>query len=77
MRILDGLRWPLSESSDQAGAGTHQWRSTGVTLLLSADKAVERCASCHSYRIKGQVEWESVYSEVDECPGKPSHPWEV
>ena len=43
----------------------------------SGDNGVERCASCHSYRIKGQVEWERERGEVDECPGKPSYPWEV
>jgi len=77
MRMLDGLRRPFAKSGDEVGARTHQWRRTGVTLLLSGDKAIERCASCHSYRIKGQVEWERERGEVDECPGKPSHPWEV
>ncbi len=77
MSMLDGLRRPLSKLGDEAGARTHQWERTGITLLLSGDKAIERCASCHSYRIKGQVEWERECGEVDECPGKPSHPWEV
>ncbi len=77
MMMLDGLRRPFSKLGDEVGARTHQWRRTGVTLLLSGDKSIERCASCHSYRIKGQVEWERESGEVDECPGKPSHPWEV
>ena len=77
MRMLGGLRRPLSKLGDEAGARTHQWGRTGITLLLSGDNAIERCASCHSYRIRGQVEWERERGEVDECPGKPSHPWEV
>lgn len=77
MRMLDGLLRRFSEPDEKAGARTHQWRRTGITLLLSGDKAIERCASCHSYRIKGQVEWEREGGEVDECPGKPSYPWEV
>ncbi len=77
MRMLDGLRRPFSKLGDEVGARTHHWRRTGVTLLLSGDNAIERCASCHSYRIKGQVEWERENGQVDECPGKPSHPWEI
>ena len=77
MRMLYGLRRPFSKLSGEAGSRTHQWGSTGITLLLSGDKAIERCASCHSYRIKRQVEWERGGGEVDECPGKPSYPWEV
>ncbi len=77
MRMLDGLRRPFSKLGDEVGARTHRWRRTGITLLLSGDSAIERCASCHSYRIRGQVEWEREGGEVDECPGKPSHPWEV
>ena len=77
MRMLDRLRRPSSKLGDGNGVRTHQWGRTGITLLLSGDNAIERCAACHSYRIKGQVEWERESGEVDECPGKPSHPWEV
>ena len=77
MRMLEGLRRPMSKLGDGAGARRHQWSRTSITLLLSEDNAIERCAPCHSYRIKGQVEWERGGGEVDECPGKPSHPWEV
>lgn len=77
MRLIEGLRKPFLNADEDAQPLSHQWGRTGVTLLVSKDSAVERCSSCHSYRIRGQVEWETEGGTADECPGKPLHPWEV
>ncbi len=76
MRLIDGLRKPFLNADHDADPLGHQWGRTGVTLLLSEDSAVERCSSCHSYRIRGQVQWE-LDRTADECPGKPLHSWEI
>ena len=77
MKLVDGLRKPSLNADNDAEPRGHQWGRTGVTLLLSEDRAVERCSSCHSYRIRGQVRWEADGAVADECPGKPLHWWEV
>ena len=77
MKLVDGLRGPIITATNDTDSRGHQWGRTGVTLLLSRDSAVERCSSCHSYRIRGQVRWEDDDSGADACPGKPLHWWEV
>ncbi len=77
MKLIDGLRNPVMNATNDAEPRGHQWARTGVSLLLSEDSAVERCSSCHSYRIRGQVRWEADDTAADECPGKPLHWWEV
>ena len=78
MKLIDRPRNPIIENTtNEVDSRGHHWERTGVTLLLSQDSAVERCAACHSYRIRGQVRWEDDGTSADACPEKPLHWWEV
>ncbi len=80
MTILERLRKPFLGKAALISEQGHLWQSTGVVLLLSADRRLERCANCHTYRIKGQVDWEKCMDgsgEPETCPGTPPYPWEA
>lgn len=80
MRLVERLSRTFRRGETVFLEHGHQWESTGVVLLLSRNQGVERCARCRTYRIRGQVEWESSLDgseKADLCPGRPLHRWET
>ena len=80
MRLIERLFPRLKRLDNAVCEHSHRWESTGVSLLLSSNQRIQRCARCHGYRIAGQVDWDGEatgYLAGASCPGRPLHHWEV